>query len=385
MAYGPRLAETLPWGRLVGLTWVVGVGWGLGLALGRGYQEGIVAPLASEDEYLVDVPRVDGFGDLLRTYTDYILLAVDDQWTTHNSGHPPLPLIFYTVLDRVGLGGSEDSGLVTALIGSTVVVAVLVALRAVGDEARARAAAPFLALSPLAIWVWISADGMFAAVVGVRHRAARRVRRRPVRRPLGRARGRRRAGARRRHLLVLRPAADGPRSRWGSWSPHGSGDRCCRPSLAALAVVGVFAALGFWWYEGQQLLVLRYYEGKGFDRPYGYWVWGNLAAAAIALGPAVWAAAGAAVARLRQQGRRAVTAGRSGAGWLATGGCGGDRRGRRVRAVEVRGGADLAAVPVLAGSPHCVAAARPAAVVAGGCKRRGRSGCACCSAPRGEG
>ena len=107
VAYGPRLAETLPWGRLVGLTWVVGVGWGLGLALGRGYQEGIVAPLASEDEYLVDVPRVDGFGDLLRTYTDYILLAVDDQWTTHNSGHPPLPLI---VLHRARPGRARRFG-----------------------------------------------------------------------------------------------------------------------------------------------------------------------------------------------------------------------------------------------------------------------------------
>ncbi len=318
VAYGPRLAEALPWGHLVGLTWVVGLGWGLGLALGRGYQEGIVEPLASEDEYLVDIPRVDGFGDLLRTYTDYILLAVDDQWTTHNSGHPPLPLMFYTGLDRVGLGGSEDSGLVTALIGSTVVVGVLVALRALGDEARARAAAPFLALSPLAIWVWISADGLFAAVVA-----------------FGIA------------LLALAAAApSGPRSAAlavlaglvlgiGIFLSYGLllmgpiavavlvAARKWRPllpaALAALALVGVFAALGFWWYEGQQLLVMRYYEGKGFDRPYGYWVWGNLAAAAVALGPAVWAAAGAALAGLRQEGRRAVLAGRSAAGWLATG------------------------------------------------------------------
>jgi len=319
VAYGPRLAETLPWGRLVGLTWVVGVGWGLGLALGRGYQEGIVAPLASEDEYLVDVPRVDGFGDLLRTYTDFILLAVDDQWATHNSGHPPLPLMFYTVLDRVGLGGSEGSGLVTALIGSTVVVAVLVALRAVGDEERARAAAPFLALSPLAIWVWISADGMFAAVAafGIALLAVSAVA------PSG-ARSAALAIAAglvlgigiflSYGLLLMGPVALGVLVAARRWRP------LVPAALAALAVVGVFAALGFWWYEGQQLLVLRYYEGKGFDRPYGYWVWGNLAAVAIALGPAVWAAAGAAIARLRHEGRRAVTAGRSGAGWLATGG-----------------------------------------------------------------
>ncbi len=322
VAYGPRLAETLPWGRLVGLTWLTGVLWGFGLALSRGWQEGVVAPLAGEDEYLVDVPRVDGFGELLRSYTDYILIAVDDQWATHDSGHPPLPLIVYTALDRVGLGGSQDSGLVTALVGSTAVVSVLVAVRALGDEHRARAAAPFLALSPLAIWVWISADGMFAAVVaaGIAMLALASVARSPGR------------------LITLASAA-GLLLGAGIFLSYGLAlmgaiavavlvaARQWRPLpvavIAALAVVGVFAWLGFWWYEGQQLVVLRYYEGKGFDRPYAYWVWGNLAAAAVAVGPAAWAAGGAAVARLRtvieRGGWRTVVAGRSGAGWLAVG------------------------------------------------------------------
>ena len=89
-------------------------------------------------------------------------------------------------------------------------------------------------------------------------------------------------------------------------------------ALAALGVVGAFALAGFWWYEGQQLLVTRYYEGKGLDRQFGYWWWGNLAAAAIALGPAVWAACGAAVSRILRDPRAAVL-GRSATGWLAAG------------------------------------------------------------------
>jgi methylthioxylose transferase len=92
-------------------------------------------------------------------------------------------------------------------------------------------------------------------------------------------------------------------------------------ALAALVVVGAFALAGFWWYEAQQLLVTRYYEGKGLDRQFGYWWWGNLAAAAVALGPAVWAAGGAAVARLGQDPSAAVR-GRSAAGWLAAGAAG---------------------------------------------------------------
>lgn len=319
VAYGPGLAANLPWGRLVGLTWVVGAVWGFGLAIGRGWQEGIVAPLASDDEYLVDVPRAHemGVGRVLHDYTDYILLASDDNWVTHDSGHPPLPLLFYTGLDRIGLGGSQASGLVTAVLGSTVVVAVLVALRVLGDEGRARTSAPFLALSPLVIWIWISADGMFAAVVGLGIAVlALAATSPPTRRAAvlavaaGLVLG---VGLFLSYGLVLMaPLAVGVLVAARRWQP------LPLAVVAALAVVGAFALTGFWWYEAQQLLVIRYYEGKGLDRQYGYWWWGNLAAAAVTLGPAVWAACGTALARtVRRPG--ASVLGRSGAGWLAAG------------------------------------------------------------------
>nr|MDQ3765651.1 hypothetical protein [Actinomycetota bacterium] len=60
------------------------------------------------------------------------------------------------------------------------------------------------------------------------------------------------------------------------------------------AVVAAFAAAGFWWLDGYQQVTIRYYQpGEyGLERPYGYWVWANLACLAVVLGPA-----GAAVLR----------------------------------------------------------------------------------------
>jgi hypothetical protein len=75
-------------------------------------------------------------------------------------------------------------------------------------------------------------------------------------------------------------------------------------AAGALPVAVAFTAAGFWWWEGYELLHERYYQGFGGERPYGYWVWANLAVAALSAGLA--AVAGT---------RRAVrTAWRRGAG-----------------------------------------------------------------------
>lgn len=57
--------------------------------------------------------------------------------------------------------------------------------------------------------------------------------------------------------------------------------------VGALAVVAAFALAGFWWLDGYHLVVERYYQGIATERPYWYWVWGDLAAVALAAGPAV--------------------------------------------------------------------------------------------------
>ena len=55
-------------------------------------------------------------------------------------------------------------------------------------------------------------------------------------------------------------------------------------ALVALAIVAVFAAAGFWWFDGYTLVQQRYWQGIANDRPFQYWSWANLASVACAIG-----------------------------------------------------------------------------------------------------
>ncbi len=62
--------------------------------------------------------------------------------------------------------GSESAlaaGLIVTRIAGTTAVATLTVARRLGSESVARAAAPFLAAGPAAIWMCVTADAMFAA------------------------------------------------------------------------------------------------------------------------------------------------------------------------------------------------------------------------------
>jgi hypothetical protein len=54
--------------------------------------------------------------------------------------------------------------------------------------------------------------------------------------------------------------------------------------VVALAVVAVFAAAGFWWFDGYTLVQQRYWQGIANDRPFQYWSWANLASVVCAIG-----------------------------------------------------------------------------------------------------
>ncbi|EUA00123.1 putative integral membrane protein [Mycobacterium kansasii 662] len=55
---------------------------------------------------------------------------------------------------------------------------------------------------------------------------------------------------------------------------------------ATLAVVGAFAATGFWWIDGYILVQQRYWQGIATNRPFQYWSWANLASVVCAIGSA---------------------------------------------------------------------------------------------------
>lgn len=303
IAFGSRLALLLHWRRLVWVTWAAGLIWALSLALVRGWHDGIVAPLSNPAEYLADVDRAANMGPFLSQFAEHIVYSDPAHWTTQVAGHPPLPFLFYVGLDRIGLGGPAWGGILTTVIGSSAIIAVLVTLRALGDQRSARRAAPFLALTPAVVWSVVSADGIFMALgawsIALAALATAHQRRRPgLALALGAGIGLGATLFMSYGLVLLLPVAAAVlilRSSWWAVLPA---------AVGAVAVALTFAVAGFWWFDGQSAVLIRYYEGIGAQRPYSYWVWADLAVLAIAVGPAVVAGIGAAMARVLRVGPR---------------------------------------------------------------------------------
>ncbi|WP_030861421.1 hypothetical protein [Streptomyces sp. NRRL S-37] len=283
VAYGPSLAVRLSWRRLLLATWAASLAWTWSLALVEGWFRGVAGQLTSTHEYLRAVDRFRDIPATLRDFDAHILLDSPDNWPAHVAGHPPGATLTFVLLDRIGLGGGGWAGAFVIVTGTTAAVAVLIAVRRLADESLARRAAPFLVLAPAAVWVGTSADGYFTAVT---------------------------AWA----VALLALAVTGHRP---AWTGLGAGllfglTVYLSYGLTLFAVIGaavlllgtrrlrvlpyviagflvvpvVFAVLGFDWWEAYRLLVTRYYQGAGGVRPYGYWVWANLACTVLITGPA---------------------------------------------------------------------------------------------------
>ena len=293
----PRFATTLPWRQLLWASFAAAAAWAVALAVIDG-PSGLVRPLESRFEYLHDLPLVGSPSTFLDGFVDHI-----DRYTTHVRSHPPGFLLALWSLDRVGLGGSGAAAALVIAGGAAAGPAVLAALRETAGEARARAAAPFVALAPAAIWMATSADALFAGVAA--WSAA---------------------------LSILATGEDGRRSDalalaggilFGASLFLSYGvvllalvpltvavvRRRFRPiAVAAAGTTLVLLALGsagFWWLEGLSATRREYAESIARFRPYAYFLVANLAAFALAIGPAT---AGA-LARLRQPSVRLLVGG----------------------------------------------------------------------------
>jgi hypothetical protein len=271
--YGPAAAERLPWRRLLAVSYLTAVLWTLSLALIDGWQRGVAGRLTTHPEYLTEVPGVTSVPAMLRGFAGRILDGRPDSWTTHVAGHPPGALLVFVGLDRLGLSGGAWAALFCVAVGGLTAVAVPATVRLLDSERAGRAAA---------IWVGVSADGLFAGVTatGVALLAYGVVRRSF---PAAFAAGLLLAGgAYLSYGLVLMAAlavavlaaAPAPR-RTAWWAVAG-----------AALVVAAFTAAGFDWLTGYHLVGRRYYQGLAAHRPYTYWVWANLAILAVAAGPA---------------------------------------------------------------------------------------------------
>lgn len=283
---GQSLAQRLSWRRLTFATWATSFAWAFALAMIDGWQPGFAGRLTARHEYLRQVPGITDIPEAVRTFASRILDFQPNSWITHVSGHPPGALLTFVWLDRIGLGGGAWAGLFCVLVGSSAAAAVIVAVRALSGEQTARLVASFAAVAPTAIWIAVSADGYYAGVAawGIALLAL-----------AVRGTGRR---------AVLTGAGSGLLLGWGIFLNYGlalmalpavavlicapnrrAAVRAAIPAVAAaLAVVGVFAIAGFWWFDGYTLVQQRYWQGIANNRPFQYWGWANLASVVCAVG-----------------------------------------------------------------------------------------------------
>ncbi len=275
----PSVVRRLPWRQLLVVAALAAALWAVALAVTDGV-DGITRPTVLRgDEYLLDVDLVGSPGSFLADFTDRV-----DEFSTHVRSHPPGMVLTLWSLDRVGLGGQGWAAALMIAGGAAAIPAVLVAVREVAGESNARRAAPFLVVAPAAIWVATSADAFYAGV------SAWAV-----------------------TLVVL--ATGRPRARSDAYAFAGGllfggalmlsyglmlvalipatvavARRRFRP--VAVAVVGAALVLGAFWLAGFSYLDglsttrAEYAESVASTRPYSYFVLANLAALAIATGPA---------------------------------------------------------------------------------------------------
>ena len=282
IAWGPRLAGRLPWRPLLLVVWSTAFVWTVALTLIDGVRRGWVGRMNGTGGYLAQLPKHGSVHSLVQGFAAHIPANSPNPWDISIAGNPPGALLTFFGLDRLGLGGPWWASTLCVVVGSSAAAAVLVAVRALGQEALARRAAPFVAIAPLAVWVGVSSDGYYAGVaawgLALLAMAASRTTSRPL--PVAVAAG----------LLLV----------WSVYLDYGLVllvipavavlvvTRSVRPIPGALVgglVVAVtFTALGFWWPHGLSLLRQRYWAGIAGARPYAYWVWANLVSWTCAVG-----------------------------------------------------------------------------------------------------
>ena len=310
---GEAVARTLSWRGLLLTSYVVGLAWLLALALVDG-ESGLTRVMSNPDEYLVAARQVTDVPAMLAGYVDRIPTSHPDNWPIHLAGHPPGAVLFHVALVRIGLGGDLAAALVVVAVAATVPLATMTTLRVLDAERLARLAAPFLVLSPAAVYLAVSADAVFAALAAWGLAALALSAKATTRRGL--AGGGVVAGLllgwcvmSSYGLPLLGVLALAVLWLARSWWPLSVA------ALAALAVVLSFAALGFAWWEAYPVLVDRYWDGIAATRPMSYWVWGNLGALLVSGGPVL--GAGLAVAARRHHGQARTVAVLAGAAALA--------------------------------------------------------------------
>lgn len=273
--------RTIRWVYLVVGSWIWAVLWSLSLAATSGIDRIAEPLLDSRYEYLPLARQLENLGEFVSTFVEQV-----SNRPTHVRGHPPGAVLAFWGLDKVF---TTDLRLALAVIaiGAAAAPAAVMAVRSLSDDARARRVAIFAPIAPAAVWMATSADALFTGVIA--------------------------------WAIALGAIGWASRSRWGTLSCLGSGllagcalaltwgappllgplvvvwvalllaRRYAHAALMAggvLAVVALVAIAGFDWIAGAQAVRDEYYAGVGSTRPRLYFLFANIAAFAVAAGPA---------------------------------------------------------------------------------------------------
>jgi methylthioxylose transferase len=286
----PGLAMRLDWRSLLAASIGGVVLWATALALVDG-TAGISAPLTSPHEYLTVVGQISSPGDFLSHFTERI-----GGYATHIRGHPPGMALVVWGLARIGVGGPWPASVLIVIVAASMAPATLIAVRELAGEGAARRAAPFVVIAPAAIWIAVSADALFAGVgAWAVTLLVLAIRRRGTQADLAALVGGLLFGitiflSYGLVLLGLVPLA------------VAAAHRRVRPlaiaGVGVAAVVVAFAAVSFWWLDGLEATRHEYlFRSAAVSRPYGYFLFADIAALALAVGPATFLA----IARLRDR------------------------------------------------------------------------------------
>ncbi|MGA8986963.1 hypothetical protein [Aeromicrobium sp.] len=280
----PRIAARASWAALLAAAFASTWLWIMALALTAG-KDGLASVFERRQEYLYDAQHVSSISTMLHTFIERIPLDAPHNWYVHVAGHPPGALLYFVGLDRIGIQDPFWIGVACVTIASSAIVAVLITLRTLGSIDLARSAMPWIVLAPSAVWMGVNGDAVYTAVAawGLALLAIAAVHRRIVS-AIG-------AGLLlglcvylSYGLVLLGILAVAVLLIARSWRP-------LPWALGGSAVVvAIFTAAGFSWWKAYPVLRERYYDGIASERPYSYWVWGDIAAWTFTIGLVVWAA-----------------------------------------------------------------------------------------------
>jgi len=296
VVWATEVARRIRWRSLLVASFGAAAAWAVLLAVADG-PHGLIRSVLAPADVSNDLASVHSATGFLSTFVGRI-----GDFAVHTRAHPPGLLLVLWWLSRHGIRGPGWQASLEIAGGAAAVPAVLVAVANVAGREAARAAAPFVALAPAAVFVATSADALFAGVAAWSVAL------------LVCATGRGLGGA--------APAlAGGVLLAAGLFLSYGVVLVLAIPvaigmarrdpiplALAALPVLGMalaFGAAGFWWWSGLEATRHQYMLSVAARRPGSYFLLANLAAFAIALGPAV--AVG--LARLRDRGVWLLVAG----------------------------------------------------------------------------